>query len=69
MDQVTVTSASVGVSASVIAVITSFQQEIEWWVRISTSVVGLMIAILSLYIMVRKAFFPKPVAEKDEEQE
>ena len=69
MDQVTATSASVGVSASVIAVITSFQQEIEWWVRISTSVIGLMIAILSLYIMARKAFFPKPVVEKDEEQE
>jgi putative flippase GtrA len=65
MDHVTATSASVGVSASVIAVITSFQQEIEWWVRISTSVIGLMIAIVSLYIMVRKAFFIKPDTEDE----
>jgi putative flippase GtrA len=65
MDHVTATSASVGVSASAIAVITSFQQEIEWWVRISTSVIGLMIAIVSLYIMVRKAFFIKPDTEDE----
>lgn len=65
MDHVTATSASVGVSASAISVITSFQQEIEWWVRISTSVIGLMIAIVSLYIMVRKAFFIKPDTEDE----
>jgi putative flippase GtrA len=65
MDHATATSASVGVSASAIAVITSFQQEIEWWVRISTSVIGLMIAIVSLYIMVRKAFFIKPDTEDE----
>ena len=65
MDHVTATSASVGVSASAIAVITSFQQEIEWWVRISTSVIGLMIAIVSLYIMIRKAFFIKPDTEDE----
>lgn len=54
MDQHTVINASIGLSASFLAVITSFQQEIEWWVRISSSVVGLLIAIMSLILMVRK---------------
>lgn len=67
MDHSTATSAAIGVSASLIAVITSFQQEIEWWVRISTSFVGLLIAILSLVIMIRKTFFPKPTDIQDEE--
>lgn len=66
MDHSTATSATVGVSASIIAVITSFQQDIEWWVRIATSFVGLLIAILSLIIMIRKTFFPKPTDSHDE---
>jgi len=70
MDHTTAISATVGFSASTIAVITSFQQEIEWWVRIATSVVGLMIAILSLVLMVRKTFFYKSYKERlDENQE
>lgn len=66
MDHSTATSAAVGVSASIIAVITSFQQEIEWWVRIATSFVGLLIAILSLIMMVRKALSTKPTDSHDE---
>lgn len=70
MDQHTGVNAVVGVSASIIAVITSFQQEIEWWVRIATSFVGLMIAILSLILMIRKTFFYKEYKEQfDEDQE
>lgn len=70
MDHSTAVSATVGFSASTIAVITSFQQEVEWWVRIATSVVGLMIAILSLVLMVRKTFFHKKYKEyADENQE
>jgi cytochrome c biogenesis protein CcdA len=47
-------NAFIGLTASMVAVVTSFQQEIEWWLRISTSVVGLLIGILSLITMVKK---------------
>ena len=47
-------NAFIGMTASMVAVITSFQQEIEWWLRISTSVVGLLIGVLSLITMIKK---------------
>ena len=47
-------NAFIGITASMVAVVTSFQQEIEWWLRISTSVVGLLIGVLSLITMIKK---------------
>ena len=47
-------NALIGLTASMVAVVTSFQQEIEWWLRISTSVVGLLIGVLSLITMIKK---------------
>jgi hypothetical protein len=47
-------NAFIGMTASMVAVVTSFQQEIEWWLRISTSVVGLLIGVLSLITMIKK---------------
>jgi dipeptide/tripeptide permease len=54
MDHSLYYNALIGMTASMIAVITSFQQEIEWWLRISTSVVGLLIGVLSLITMIKK---------------
>ena len=41
-----------GAIASTLAIITSFQEQLDWWVRFSGSVVLLAISIVSLYNMV-----------------
>jgi uncharacterized BrkB/YihY/UPF0761 family membrane protein len=46
--------AIVGIASPVMGVITSFQQEIEWHLRIASLVVGLLVGLMSLVSMVRK---------------
>ncbi len=46
--------AIVGIVSPVVGVITSFQEQIEWHLRIASLVVGLAVGILSLAAMVRK---------------
>jgi hypothetical protein len=41
-----------GAMASLLAVITSFQEQLDWWVRFSGSVILLAISFISLYNMV-----------------
>jgi hypothetical protein len=41
-----------GIMASSLALITSFQTELDWWVRFSSSVILLAISIVSLYNMI-----------------
>lgn len=56
-------SAAIGAAASVIGVVTTFQEEIEWWVRITGGVVTILIGVLSLVHMVRK-LAPPPAKRK-----
>ena len=44
----------VGTVSPVLGVVTSFQEQIEWHLRIASLVVGLAVGILSLVAMVRK---------------
>lgn len=44
----------VGTASPVIGVITSFQEQIEWHLRIASLVVGLAVGVLSLVAMIRK---------------
>ncbi len=44
----------VGIASPVIGVITSFQEQIEWHLRIASLVVGLAVGVMSLVAMVRK---------------
>ena len=44
----------VGTASPVLGVITSFQEQIEWHLRIASLVVGLAVGILSLIAMIRK---------------
>lgn len=44
----------VGTVSPVIGVITSFQEQIEWHLRIASLVVGLAVGIMSLVAMIRK---------------
>jgi len=46
--------AIVGIASPVVGVITSFQEQIEWHLRIASLLVGLAVGILSLVAMVRK---------------
>jgi hypothetical protein len=41
-----------GIMASSLALITSFQTELDWWVRFSGSVILLAISTISLYNMI-----------------
>lgn len=46
--------AIVGIASPVVGVITSFQEQIEWHLRIASLLVGLTVGIMSLVAMVRK---------------
>jgi hypothetical protein len=43
-----------GILSSSLAVITSFQTELDWWVRFLGSVILLAISSISLYNMIRQ---------------
>jgi hypothetical protein len=44
----------VGTASPVLGIITSFQEQIEWHLRIASLLVGLAVGVLSLIAMVRK---------------
>ena len=44
----------VGTASPVLGVITSFQEQIEWHLRIASLLVGLAVGVLSLIAMIRK---------------
>ena len=47
-------TAIVGTASPVLGVITSFQEQMEWHLRIASLVVGLLVGVLSLIGMWRK---------------
>jgi hypothetical protein len=49
-----VTKAIVGIASPALGLITSFQEQIEWHLRIASLLVGLAVGILSLVAMARK---------------
>lgn len=48
------TKAIVGIASPALGVITSFQEQIEWHLRVASLVVGLVVGIMSLVAMVKK---------------
>jgi hypothetical protein len=40
---------SIGVIASAFSVITTFQTQLEWWARMTGSVLGILVAIITLF--------------------
>ena len=46
--------AIVGIASPVVGVLTSFQEQVEWHLRIASLVVGLTVGIMSLVSMARK---------------
>jgi hypothetical protein len=49
-----VSKAIVGIASPVLGVITSFQEQIEWHLRVASLCVGLAVGVMSLVAMVRK---------------
>lgn len=47
-----------GVCAPVLGVLTSFQQEIEWHLRIISLVIGIIVGLLSMWGLIRKVRKP-----------
>lgn len=53
-----------GAASSSLALITSFQQQLDWWVRFSGSVILLAISFISLYNMVSQLITKRRTKEK-----
>jgi hypothetical protein len=49
-----VAKAIVGIASPVLGVITSFQEQVEWHLRVASLCVGLAVGIMSLVAMARK---------------
>ncbi|HBE23263.1 MAG TPA: hypothetical protein DDW21_07455 [Verrucomicrobiales bacterium] len=49
-----ITKAIVGIASPVVGVITSFQEQIEWHLRVSSLCVGLAVGVMSLVSMFKK---------------
>ena len=49
-----VAKAFVGIASPVMGVITSFQEQIEWHLRVASLCIGLAVGIMSLVSMTRK---------------
>ena len=49
-----ISKAIVGIASPVVGVITSFQEQIEWTLRVASLLVGLAVGIMSLVSMARK---------------
>lgn len=49
-----VSKAMIGMASPVVGLVTSYQEQIEWHLRVASLLVGLAIGIMSLVSMVRK---------------
>jgi NO-binding membrane sensor protein with MHYT domain len=49
-----VSKAIIGIASPVVGLITSFQEQIEWHLRIASLLVGLAVGVMSLVAMARK---------------
>ena len=44
----------VGMASSCFAVISTFQEQLEWWIRISGASLGLLIGTITLYNLLKE---------------
>jgi len=52
-----ITNAATGLAGSMLSVITTFQEELEWYVRMTGGLLGIAIAAISLYRLLKKTKF------------
>jgi len=51
---------AVGMAGSLFAVLTTFQEQLEWWIRVTGGLLGIIIALITLLNFVLKWFKKKP---------
>jgi hypothetical protein len=44
-----IVNGSIGIVASAFSVITTFQTQLEWWARMTGSVLGILVAVITLF--------------------
>jgi hypothetical protein len=44
-----IVNGSIGIVASAFSVITTFQTQLEWWARMTGSILGILVAIITLF--------------------
>ena len=49
-----VSKAIIGMASPVLGLVTSYQEQIEWHLRVASLLVGLLVGVMSLVSMVRK---------------
>ena len=49
-----ISKAIVGIASPVLGVVTSFQEQLEWHLRVASLLVGLAVGVMSLVAMVKK---------------
>ncbi len=54
LDSDSILTATVGIASPVLGVITSFQEQIEWTLRVASLLVGLIVGLMSLVSMIKK---------------
>ena len=50
----TIVNGVAGITASLGAVLTTFQTQLEWWIRISGGILGIMVTLITIYNLLRK---------------
>jgi hypothetical protein len=50
----TIVNGIAGITASLGAVLTTFQTQLEWWIRVSGGILGILVAIITIYNLLRK---------------
>jgi hypothetical protein len=44
-----IVNGSIGIIASAFSVITTFQTQLEWWARMTGSILGILVAVITLF--------------------
>jgi hypothetical protein len=44
-----IVNGSIGIVASAFSVITTFQTQLEWWARMTGSILGILVAVITLF--------------------
>jgi len=54
----------IGISGSLFAVLTTFQEQMEWWIRVTGGLLGILIALITLLNFICKWLRKNPEQDK-----
>lgn len=50
----TIANGVVGFAASLLGVLSTFQEQLEWWMRMTGGSLGILVALITLYNLIKK---------------